>query len=170
MYRHKCAIKAHAAHAAPAHSPDNPGTVVAALPTPRASAPPGATAPASYPGAFELLFPALAVLLQLRACPAPCPTCALPPFPANPAPFTLATEHALMPIPPRLLCPIMLLLSRLAYLSRAGGGNKRFGGGFGGGGGGATETAGTGPRMKGPYACKLGKHDKDTTHELVEEG
>jgi len=36
-----------------------------------------------------------------------------------------------------LLCPVMLLLSRLAYPSRARGGNERCGGGFEGGGGGS---------------------------------
>ena len=40
-----------------------------------------------------------------------------------------------------LLCPDVLLLSRLAYPSRAGGGNGRCGGGFGGGGGEVAETA-----------------------------
>ena len=56
---------------APAHAPDNPGTAFTALPTPRASALLGATVPASSPDTFVLLFPALAVLSQLRTRPPP---------------------------------------------------------------------------------------------------
>jgi len=55
-----------------------------------------------------------------RPLPCLCSATPLPP-PAHPSPFTLATEHAPLPVTTALLCPDMLLLSRLACPSRAGG-------------------------------------------------
>jgi len=87
--------------------PDNPGTVVTALSTPQAPAPPGATCPASSPDTFAPPLLALAVFLQPRAClphppystplppPLPCIRCVCVPArartsSAHPAPITLA--------------------------------------------------------------------------------